>query len=322
MKKFLKILLIVVAVLAAAVLVIRLLTPETEYFLTEEECAQRVVGTWEDPLGDYAPYVFNEDGTGMLEDIPVTWKIDGRHNKGDGGSPENTFRIHCETEANDNTYTVTFYYYEEIDFCEATPYLVTDSSGTTTLLGSSFDEETGRLLIDVKRYQAGSWEIVELNTGNWEEYFRIDHMPRSRKLPSGEVVWDYMNYVMLNPEYAVRAMSLGSADYALGCTYSYLAMPYAIHVDEKTGAVSVGERNDNGQEAVDLYTFPNDRTYIPNLPGRLYIEDITFGAELDYIFVYGGPDAIKEGEEAYIIERSRLLDGSGTLLLAKDPADR
>ena len=47
-----------------------------------------------------------------------------------------------------------------------------------------------------------------------------------------------------------------------------------------------------------------------------------FGAELDYIFIYGDYGSGKgEDEYEYIIERSRLLDAEGTLLLAKTPAE-
>ena len=321
MKKFLKILLIIVAVLAAALLAIRLLLPEPEYFLTEEECAQRVVGTWEDPLGDYAPHVFNEDGTGLLGDIPVTWEIADRHNAG-GGVDHDFFYVHCTGGDGEKVYSITFEYYADIDYLRARPYYIynkklTESYGAEHELYEGLERDS----LSLCRYKTGSWEIVNLDQTNWEEYFFIGHRDASFEA-MGEWNWRYLNFVTLKPEYTARAMSLGNGDYTLGCTYSYLAMPYATRVDAEAKTVVLGERDDSAKEVSDLYVFPNEHNYAACLPGEIYIDDMDFGAELDYIFVYGDYGSGKgENEYEYIIERSRLLDAEGTLLLAKTLAE-
>ena len=99
-------------------------------------------------------------------------------------------------------------------------------------------------------------------------------------------------------------------------------MPYATRVDAEAKTVVLGERDDSAKEVSDLYVFPNEHTYTACQPGEIYIDDMDFGAELDYIFVYGDYGSEKEEDEyEYIIERSRLLDAEGTLLLAKTPAE-
>lgn len=322
MKKFLKILLIIVAVLAVAILVIHALAPEPEYFLTEEECAQRVVGTWEDPEGDYLPLVFNEDGTGLLGELPVTWEIGKRNNAG-GGIDNDLFWVECHVDGSDSVFSVTFDYYAHIDFCVAAPYNIYSKDKTKSLGSEKSLYEHVNRPDRVYRYKVGSWEIVTLDESNWNDYFFIGHRDASFEvLGRGQWYYGYNNYVTLKPEYAARIMSLGNSRYRFACSYDYTATPYFATVDEENHAVVLGERNPSVEAVSSQFRFPNEYTYGKEcLPYNSVIGVMEFGAELGRIYVPGEYGTEEEGY-VYIIEDYELQSASGTLLLAKEVSDR
>jgi len=239
-------LLTILALIALFVLFLvgyRLFGPKPTHFLTEEECAERVVGTWEEPFGVYSNLVFNADGTGDLGGVPVTWEVGERYNAFPGDD-YCWFVVNCHTEGSDDLYIINFYYEEKIDYTYTTTYTVWDEKHTEIrleekdLYNDSGLDTVGKAL---RRYRTETVEVVALDETNWNDYFTIEPADDWIEYP-GHLEWRFSNYVALKEEYRDRLLTEGNNDFIFSCCYDVSTTPYYLVVDEKNRSVTLGEQ--------------------------------------------------------------------------------
>lgn len=280
MKKIFKRLLIGLTALVLLLVLIgigfRLFGPEPEYFLTEEECAERVVGTWVEPFGIYATHTFHADGTGDLGGIPVTWEISKRSNA-ENSVDYDWFVVECRTEENDNLYTVHFTYLADIDYTYADPYYISDSKGIEGRGGeNALYESSGITSTGLHRFKQDTVEVIYLDENNWNDYFAIDCNDSWIEV-NGNTTCSFRNYIVLKPEYSARLLTANNKDFTYSCSYEITTTPYNLIVDEETQAITLG----------DIYTESEKQTLSYSTTESLYSLNYEqdFGYTLDYIFV-------------------------------------
>lgn len=290
--------------------------------LSEAQCEALALGVWEDPLGDYASYQFNADGTGMLGDIPVRWEVDKRSDGSDVDAYDAQFRLHCTSMGQEGYYSVYFYYYADTDHARAHSYNIYNDKGTVSL-GSEKD-----LYPDVQReswierFKAGTYELVELDRTNWETYFQIIQKPYfsvSYLDPTDVQSWSYDNYVTLKPEYIPRTLSMGNKDYTYDCLYEYTTTPYTATANYGKNSVTLVEPQTNVEGHYDIFQMGiSGDNYYDILFGGIHLdeEDYVYGVELTKIPV---PTSYNDEEygTVHVIETYTLHDCRGRILILK-----
>lgn len=292
--------------------------------LTQEQGEQLVLGTWEDPLGDYANYEFRADGTGMLGDVPVRWEVSERMDSGDDLEHDVQFWVHCTSMGQEGVYSICFDYYAETGHAVANTYGIYNEKGTVSL---GYEEDLYpdvERLSAIYRYQAGSYELITLDTSNWETYFQIVQKPyfaTAYSDPSKVTNWAYKNCVTLKPEYIPRTLSLSNRDYQYGCIYEYMTTPYTAAADYTARTITLNEMRNDIQPVTDVFFLPNEDTImVPNLSGGIFLheEDYIYGIELTEIPLSSTNVYQDEPEgTVHVITDYILHDCRGQILLLK-----
>lgn len=313
MKKLFKALLLIVVILAAVVVGLRLFRPEPEPFMTEEECIQRIAGEWVDPLGDYGTHVFNADGTGSLDGIPVTWEITKLYGKG-GGSDHASIHIECHPEGIDKVCATYFEYYEETDLLMLRPYTIR-SEDRKEVYGDEEDLYTSAIREDtVYRYKAGDWELITLDSTNWNEYFCVSSQAVKLKSQSSDGRWAKYHNILLKPEYASRVLCAGNEDYLFECAYRYDLVPCYFEENADGSGITLTERISSCEAIGVEFCVPDGNIYDGELEEDF---DPERGASLATLSTVEA--GLPDGDREYVteVENCELVYGFGNLLLAK-----